>query len=120
MKIINSNLKSALFTLSFVVVDMLFSSSAMAQRQEAPAKSFGQSRPVAGRYIVVFKDSVNDVRTEALALAQSHGGQIKHLYGHAIKGFSAMCIFSEQYIQFFKNIRGVRNQKCVVDVRYKS
>ena len=101
----NSNLKSAVFTLSVVAVGMLCSASAMTQPQEAPAKSFGQSRPIAGRYIVVFKDTVNDVQTEALALAQSHGGQIKHVYGNAIKGFSAT--FPDAAVQALKNMPNV-------------
>lgn len=101
----NSKLKSAVFTLSAVAVGMLYSSSAMAQAKEGPAKSFGQSKPIPGRYIVVFKDTVNDVQTEALALAQSHGGQIKHVYGHAIKGFSAT--FPDAAVQALKNMPNV-------------
>lgn len=95
-------MKSTLLALSLVAVGVLHTSAALAQPPlQLPAKAFGQSRPIPGRYIVVFKDTVNDVQAEALALARGHGGQIQYVYGHAIKGFSAT--FSDAAVQALKN-----------------
>ena len=69
--------------------------------QSLPAKAFGQSRPIPGSYIVVFKDTVGDVQTEASALAQTHGGQVKHYYAHALKGFSVS--LPDAAVQAMKN-----------------
>ena len=83
-------LKFISFALSLASLGVLHTPAALAQKPvELPARAFGQSRPIPGHYIVVFKDSVSDVRTEALALTQIHGGQIQHVYAHAIKGFAA-------------------------------
>jgi subtilisin family serine protease len=51
--------------------------------------AFGQSRPIADRYIVVFKDSVANPAAEAAGLARAAGGQLHHTYSAAIKGFAA-------------------------------
>lgn len=97
-----SGLKSTLLTLILGAVGVLAISAALAQPLlELPAKAFGQPRPIPGSYIVVFKDTVNDVQAEALALARSHGGQIQHVYAHAIKGFSAK--LSDAAVQALKN-----------------
>ncbi|MDD2545854.1 MAG: S8 family peptidase [Burkholderiaceae bacterium] len=53
-----------------------------------PAQAFGASKPIPGRYIVVLKNTVIDVPTQALALAKLHGGQVQHVYEHALKGFA--------------------------------
>ena len=50
---------------------------------------FGQSRPIPGRYIVVFKSTVANPAAEAATLVQGAGGQLHHTYGSAIKGFAA-------------------------------
>ena len=57
----------------------------------AASHPFAQSRPIAGRYIVVFKDSVGNPAAEAanLARAAGAGAQVLHVYTSAIKGFAA-------------------------------
>jgi subtilisin family serine protease len=50
---------------------------------------FADSRPIPGRYIVLFKDSVADPRGEAARTVQALGGQLHHAYGAAVKGFAA-------------------------------
>ena len=42
--------------------------------------------PIAGRYIVVFKNDVLDVEGEALKIAVKHGGKVKYTYKSALKG----------------------------------
>src|SRR6185369_11217459 len=55
----------------------------------APAFSVGQaSSVIPGSYIVVFKNSVGDVRAEAEHLLQVHGGSLDHLYTSALKGMA--------------------------------
>ncbi len=49
---------------------------------------------VPGRYIVVLRDDVADARAAALALAATHGLDLRFIYTAALKGFSAG--FSEQ------------------------
>jgi aqualysin 1 len=49
----------------------------------------GESYPIPGRYIVVFKSRVADPAAEARNLMRGHRGQIHHTYSYAIKGFSA-------------------------------
>ena len=63
--------------------------AAMAQNGNASAQAFGESRPIPGHYIVVFKNSVADPRATAISLAQALGGQVQHVYSHSLKGFSA-------------------------------
>jgi len=46
------------------------------------------AEPLAGRYIVVFRQSVADVRGEAGRLAAQHGGQLTHVYTKALKGMA--------------------------------
>jgi subtilisin family serine protease len=50
---------------------------------------FGQSQPIADRYIVVFKDSVANPAAEAAGITRAAGGQLHHTYSTAIKGFAA-------------------------------
>src|SRR5215210_4705644 len=45
-------------------------------------------RAIEGKYIVVFEDSVDDVKGTANALAHIHGGAVGYIYESAIKGFS--------------------------------
>jgi subtilisin family serine protease len=67
-----------------------YSASSFAQAEPASATHpFGASRPIPGRYIVVFKDSVANPATEAASLMQGRGGQVLHTYTRAIKGFAA-------------------------------
>jgi subtilisin family serine protease len=53
------------------------------------AQASGQSRPIPGRYIVVFKSTVANPAADAADLVRGAGGQLHHTYGSAIKGFAA-------------------------------
>lgn len=102
LKIMKTSWKSTLLALSLGTAGVLHTAVATAQSpQVLPATAFGQSKPIPGHYIVVFKDTVNDVQAEALALVRTHGGQIQHVYIHAIKGFSAA--LPDAAIQALKN-----------------
>ena len=66
------------------------SSPAFAQADPSPATHpFGTSRPVPGRYIVVFHAGVANPAAEAATLMQGRGGQLHHTYSRALKGFAA-------------------------------
>jgi subtilisin family serine protease len=73
-----------------VLSAMVFTSAGvMAQPVDLPAQAFGESQPIPGRYIVVFKDSVPNPAAEAANLMRGRGGQVHFTYSHAIKGFAA-------------------------------
>jgi subtilisin family serine protease len=46
------------------------------------------SQKIAGRYIVVFRNSVTDVDGAARAIAARHGGRIRHTYKSALHGLA--------------------------------
>jgi aqualysin 1 len=76
------------------VATLLSTSSAFAQGQTATAGSAatypsGPSRPIPGRYIVVFKDTVSAPAAAAARIVQSNGGQLHRTYTAALKGFAA-------------------------------
>lgn len=50
---------------------------------------FPASRPLADRYIVIFKAHVQQPEQEAQALMRGSKGQVHHTFSHALKGFSA-------------------------------
>lgn len=82
--------QSIMRAISVAIAGLALAASAMAQPAlKLPAKAFGPSNPIAGHYIVVFKNNVSDVSSQAQALVKAHGGKVEHLYSHAIKGFSA-------------------------------
>ena len=61
-----------------------------AQSANPPAShAFPQSRPIVGRYIVVFKDNVDNPAAQAANAVRGLGGQVHHVYSSAIKGFAA-------------------------------
>ena len=63
---------------------------ALAQAAEPPAAHpYAQSKPVPGRYIVVFRDGVANPAAEAATLVRGLGGQLHHTYTSALKGFAA-------------------------------
>ena len=63
---------------------------ALAQAAEPlAAHPYAQSKPVPGRYIVVFRDSVANPAAEAVNLVRGLGGQLHHTYTSALKGFAA-------------------------------
>ncbi len=51
--------------------------------------SFPASQVISGRYIVVFKPSVENPAQEAAAIMRGIKGQTHHVYAHALKGFAA-------------------------------
>ena len=69
---------------------LVYAPAASAQAPDARAThSFAQSRPVPGRYIVVFNGSVGNPAAAAANMMQGTGGQLHHTYSGAIKGFAA-------------------------------
>ena len=65
--------------------------TATAGAQEATGSILAADSPVAGSYIVVFKDSqatAPAVKTKASALVKRYGGKVKHTYSATIRGFS--------------------------------
>ncbi len=65
---------------------------AQAQAQALQARAmhpFAPSKPVQGRYIVVFKNSVGDSAAETANAMRGTGGQLLHSYSRVIKGFAA-------------------------------
>ena len=63
---------------------------AVAQNVEpAPTHSYPASRPIMGRYIVIFKNNVQNPAQEAAVLMRGTKGQVHHTFTNAVKGFSA-------------------------------
>jgi subtilisin family serine protease len=84
------------FLFAFLLATLL-PNGAFAQSGEPSAKDTFRSRPIPGRYIVVFKDGVTDVAGETdRAVAKGHGRK-RHTYSKAIKGFAAD--FSDAAVQ---------------------
>lgn len=54
------------------------------------ALSATSSSVIPDHYIVVFRGSVRDPRTQAAALAARHGATVGHTYASALRGFSAV------------------------------
>ena len=53
------------------------------------AKDADAGSAIAGQYIVVFKDAVEDADAKTKEKALKHGAKVAHSYKHAIKGFAA-------------------------------
>lgn len=51
--------------------------------------AYSQEDIVSGRYIVVFKDWIQDTKGKADTLAWQHGINVGHIYKHALKGCAA-------------------------------
>jgi subtilisin family serine protease len=85
----HSRISRQIFALG-VTTFATFAPAAFAQKAGPPAThAFAESRPIAGRYIVVFKSVVGDPAGEAATLMRGKGGQIHHTYTRALKGFAA-------------------------------
>lgn len=57
-----------------------------------PSRVFTPRNAIAGSYIVVFKDQAapnTEVHAKADGLTRAHGGQVKHYYDAALKGYAA-------------------------------
>ena len=69
---------------------IVFTPPSLAQANAAAATHpFGPSKPVPGRYIVVFNSDVANPAAAAAGLLQGSGGQLRHTYTAALKGFAA-------------------------------
>ena len=70
--------------------------SAVAPRDRAPVVARGDDggaageagQPIPGRYIVVFRDGVPDVRGKAAEMARRAGGEVTQVYERALRGFA--------------------------------
>jgi subtilisin family serine protease len=87
-------MKFSLLIRTFAVVAqaamIVFTPPSLAQTNgTAPTHPFGPSQPVPGRYIVVFNSNVANPGAAAASLLQGSGGQLRHTYTAAIKGFAA-------------------------------
>jgi aqualysin 1 len=75
---------------------------------ERQAKPYGQSAPVPGRYIVVYKKSVENSETETEKHVAKGSKKLHHVFNGSFKGFSAELNDSE-----VKNIRNHPNVEMV-------
>ena len=67
-----------------------FAPAAFAQTDTSkPTHPYAQSRPIPGRYIVVFKPTVADAAAETARTMSGLGGQLHYTYSAAVKGFAA-------------------------------
>lgn len=83
-----------LLALSLAGSGVLLTAQAWAQNPPAvpataPSYPDTESRPLAGRYIVVFKSTVKNAHEQTTQIMRGLGGQVHHVYSHAIKGFAA-------------------------------
>jgi len=62
-----------------------------AQNREPRGEIRRVARSIPGQYVVVFREDLPgaDVAGAAADLARAHGGSVRHVYTHALKGFSA-------------------------------
>lgn len=75
------------FALSIAIAASLTWAPLQASAQTAPQQ--GQSAPIRGQYIVVFKDTVEDPQGELRSLNRGGGMKVKFVYDSALKGFAA-------------------------------
>ncbi len=81
---------SALFITLILSVLTLSPILAQGQGRASQAKFRRSEKAILNQYVVVLKDSIaqDDIATVAKELARIHGGKIKHVYEHALKGFA--------------------------------
>ncbi len=71
-------------------VFFVYTPTSFAQAGDAAATHpYAPSRPIPGRYIVVFKTGATNPAIEAVNLVRGAGGQLHYSYGSALKGFAA-------------------------------
>lgn len=58
------------------------------ESSQAASPATQSAQPIPNRYIVVFRDDVQDVPGAARGLARAFGGEVGHVYATALKGFS--------------------------------
>lgn len=71
------------------VFAVLFGASPLLAQSSGARSSQAVESAEKDRYIVVFRDSVDNPGRLAVALAQRHGFSVRHRYSTALKGFSA-------------------------------
>ena len=87
MKLLKLISRGILFGFASAAIGAL---SAIAQVSDPlPTHSFPASQAISGRYIVVFKPSVQNPAQEASNIMRGIKGQTHHVYANAIKGFAA-------------------------------
>src|SRR5215204_4923050 len=82
---------SLLFAFTFGVLGFAMQGAHSQTPSHGSAEKFRRvEKPVPNSYIVVLKDAAPGVDTAAVAaeLAGRHGGNVKHVYQHALKGFA--------------------------------
>ena len=91
------------FALSLVAYAAIMGTpTALAQSGGPPATHpFAPSKPIPGRYIVVFNNKVTDPALEANNAMRGLGGQLHHVYANTLKGFAAN--LSEAALQAIRN-----------------
>lgn len=78
--------------LSLALASSLLTAPAWAQapqNSEAASHAFGASKPIQGRYIVVFTADVRQPAQEAANLLRDSKATLHHTFSHALKGFAA-------------------------------
>jgi subtilisin family serine protease len=86
------NISKTVAASSFILLMALSSIPFMAVAENVEPKAthpYPASRPIIGRYIVIFKAHVQNPAQESAALMRGAKGQVHHTFSHAIKGFSA-------------------------------
>lgn len=97
-----------LFALLCMVSSLLmYSAPHQAQGRVQQEKFRRSERAIPGRYIVVLREDVpeRDVEPRAKSLVSYHSGEVRHVYSHVIKGFSAQ--MSEDQARALSNDPGV-------------
>jgi subtilisin family serine protease len=103
-----------LFAAALLSAMVFTSAGVMAQPVDLPAQAFGESQPIPGRYIVVFKDSVQNPAAEAANVMRGRGGQVHFTYSHAIKGFAATIPDAAyQAIRMNPNVESIEQDQMV-------
>jgi subtilisin family serine protease len=87
----NKSLLLKLLALPLASSAVLMTGLAWAQSPPAvpPSYPYTESRPMTGRYIVVFKATVKNAHDQTTQTMRGLGGQVHHVYNHALKGFAA-------------------------------
>ncbi|WP_395406551.1 S8 family peptidase [Pseudoduganella sp. UC29_106] len=80
----------------------------------AATHPFGPSRPIAGQYVIVFKDSVANPAAEAENMMKGRGGKVLRTFSKAVKGFSAnLPDAAAQALRNNPNVRFVEQDQTV-------
>ncbi len=95
MKKGNEKVRRTTLLLTLVAAVLLAFSGVVLAQQERTKSSNGATPPklptgkIAGQYIVVLNEDVNDPRQKAREHAQRHGAEVLYTYEHALKGYAA-------------------------------